>query len=251
MIIDIRADVKQVQEELKAIGRQAPFALALGITRTTQDAQRAMQARMPQVFQLRGTERLFRNAVKMTSATKTKPEGAVRIQGPETPKGPDARVARIILRHEDGGQKSSDAMYRLETGRMKALGFFLPAKGLRSPAGRVPQKLYPRAIGVASRMDASGASFFAKTQKGRKVKKGEAQRELSYFVSARGGVYERRVFGSGSAIRLLWWLRPQISLRPRLGFFDTVERVMDERYRPNLLRAIDEALRTARPGGGL
>lgn len=251
MNIDIRADVKQVQAELRAIGRQAPFAVALGVTRTTQDAQRAMQARMPQVFQLRGTERLFRSAVKMTSATKSKPEGAVRIQGPETPKGPDARVSRIILRHEDGGQQRSDAMYRLETGTLKSLGFFLPAKGLRSANAQVPRKLYPRNIGVSSRRDASGESAFATSRKGRKVTRGGTQRELSYFVSSRGGVYERRVFGTRSAVRLLWWLRPQISLRPRLGFFDTVERVMDERYRPNLLAAIDEALRTARAPGGV
>lgn len=250
MNIDIRADVKQLQEELRAIGRQAPFALALGLTNTTKDAQRAIQARMPQVFQLRGTERLFRSAVKMTSATKTRLEGAVRIQGPETPKGPDARVSRIILRHEDGGLQRSDAMYRLETGALKPLGFYLPAKGLRSGNAQVPRKLYPRNIGVSSRRDVSGDSVFSSTRKGRKVKRGQDRRELSYFVSARGGVYERRVFGSASAVRLLWWLRPQITLRPRLGFFDTVERVMDQRYRPNLLAAIDEALRTARPPGG-
>lgn len=250
MNIDIRADVKQVQEELRAIGRQAPFALALGITRTTQDAQRAMQARMPQVFQLRGSEALFRKAVQITTATKTKPEGNVRVEARVNNTRDIARISRIILRHEDGGAKRDDSMYRLESGKLKPLGFYLPAKGLRTASAQVPRKLYPRNIGIQIRIEASGSLFYANTRKGRKVKRGQEQRELSYFVTARGGVYERRVFGSGSAVRLVWWLRREVVLRPRLGFFDTVERVMDERYRPNLLAAIDEALRTARPGGG-
>ncbi len=251
MIIDIRADVKQVQEELKAIGRQAPFALALGITKTTKEAQLAMQNRMPKVFTLRGTERFFRQAVKATIATKARPEGNVRIEGPETVRGPDARVSRIILRHERGGTQISAATYRTVRTEGRALGFFLPAQGLRSASANTPRKLYPRNIGVAKRRDVDGSDFYAKNKRGRKLVRGQEAREISYFATLEG-VYERRVLGGmGTAVRLLWWFKKSIALKPRLGFFDTVERVMDERYRPNLLAAIDEALRTARPRGRL
>lgn len=246
MQLDIRADTRDVTALLKGLGRQAPFAAALGITRTTQDAQRAVQANMPRAFHLRGTERLFRNAVKITSATKTKLEGTVRIQGPETPKGPDARISRIILRHEDGGPQSSAAMYRVSaTGQMRALGFFLPAPGLRSANANTPRKYYPRNIGASTRKDVEGKSFFADSRKGRKVQRGQAQREFSYFVTPKG-IYERRVFGASSAIRPLWFFTTKITLTPRLHFFDTIERVADERLVPNTLAAIDVAIQTAR-----
>lgn len=243
----ITADTKSVQAELAAIGRQAPFAIALGITTTVKEAQLAMQAQMPRAFKLRGTEALFRKAVKVKTASKSRPEGDVRIEGPETVKGPDARISRMILRHEDGGSSQSDAMYRLTDGRMKAMGFFLPAKGLRSSASNPPRKLYPRNIGIASRATADGSRIFASSRKGRKVVRGQEQREFSYFVSSRGGVYERRVFGSGSAIRLLWWLRREVSHQPRLRFYEVVSEKIDERYRINLLNAIDQAMKSATP----
>lgn len=247
MQLDIRADTTAVKQLLKDLGKQGPFAAALGTTRTVQDAQRAVQARMPRAFTLRGTEALFRKAVKITTATKSRPEGNVRIEGPETPKGPDARVSRIILRHEEGGVKDSAAMYRVSaTGQMRPLGFFLPASGLRTANASVPKKYYPRNIGAATRKNVEGTSFFADSRKGKKVQRGQAQREFSYFVTPKG-IYERRVFGSGSAVRPLWFFNTQIRLTPRLQFFETVERVSDERFVPNIRAAIDEAIRTARP----
>lgn len=242
----ITADTRSVTQELAAIGRQAPFAVALAITRTVKEAQVAMQAQMPRAFHLRGTEALFRKAVKVQTASKSRLEGNVRIDGPETVKGQDARISRMILRHEEAGAAHSDAMYRLTDGRMKALGFHLPAKGLRSSAANPPRKLYPRNIGIASRATADGSRIFASSRKGRKVVRGQDQREFSYFVTSRGGVYERRVFGSGSAVRLIWWLRRDVAHQPRLRFFETVELKVDERYRPNLLDAIDEAMQTAK-----
>lgn len=247
MNLDIRADITEVKQLLKDLGQQGPFAAALGITRTVQDAQKAVQARMSRVFNLRGTEQLFRSAVKIRTASKASLEGNVRIEGPETPKGPDARVSRIILRHEAGGTQASAAMYRVSaSGQMRPLGFFLPAGGLRSANAGVPRKYYPRNIGAATRKNVEGESFFANSRKGRKVKRGQAQREFSYFVTPKG-IYERRVFGSSSAVRPLWFFRAQIRLAPRLQFFETVERVSDERFVPNVLRAIDEAIKTARP----
>ncbi|MBK8645290.1 MAG: hypothetical protein IPN16_01825 [Gemmatimonadetes bacterium] len=74
---------------------------------------------MPRIFQLRGSERLFRQAVKSKPATKRDLIANVRIEGPETAKGYDARVSRLILRHEKGGARTSDAVYRVH-GQLQA-----------------------------------------------------------------------------------------------------------------------------------
>jgi hypothetical protein len=236
--IRILLDDKVVRAALKEIGRQAPFALATGITKTIQEAQRAMKVQVKNTFTLRGTESLFTNTVKAKFATKTKPEGNIRIEGPETITGPSGRISNIVLRHEDGGSKTSSATYA--SGRKVFVGgFYLPAKGARPP-----RSLYPSNIGAQLRRDASGKSYLASSQKGRKRVRGQEGREKSYFATAKG-IYERRHFGSTSAVRLLWAFERKITLKPRLKFFATIDRVINERLNTNILHGIDEAIRTA------
>ncbi|HEX6925654.1 MAG TPA: hypothetical protein VF167_09490 [Longimicrobiaceae bacterium] len=244
-MFSITVDKDAVERALKDFPRQTPFALALGITNTLKDAQRAVQKQLDDVFTLRGTQRFFYRAVKLTLATKSNPNGNIRIEGPETITGPDARIAAAILRHEEGGAKTSRAVYRGSTRNIVG-GFFLPAKGLRTSSAGVPRALYPKNIGAQLRRDATGKKFLASNQKGRKRRRGQAGRERSYFVTARG-IYERRHFGATSAIRLIWAFEPRIRLRPRLGFYRTVQRVIDVHLQPNMTRAIDHAIKTAFP----
>ncbi|MBK6455364.1 MAG: hypothetical protein IPF87_04715 [Gemmatimonadetes bacterium] len=243
--IHIRTNAETVARHLsERAQRQIPFALALANTKTARAGQSAMQERMPRIFQLRGSERLFRQAVKSKPATKRDLIANVRIEGPETAKGYDARVSRLILRHEKGGARTSDAVYRVH-GQLQALGFFLPAKGLRTPAVNVPRRLYPSNIGAALRRNVDGSSYFANSRKGRKVKRGNAQREFSY-VALPSGIYERRRFGSFSALRPLWHFERTIQLRPRLGFFTTLEAVVRTQHAANVQEALTFAFRTAR-----
>ena len=246
--IDIRTNAVTVARNLGERARkQIPFALALANTKTARAGQRAMQARMPRVFNLRGSETLFRNAVKAKAATKRDLVANVRIEGPETAKGPNARISRMIMRHEKGGPRFSDAVYRVN-GTMRALGFYLPAKGLRTPATNVPRKLYPVNIGALLRRDVDGSSYFANSQKGRKRQRGKefTGRERSYFATVTG-IYERRHFGPNrSALRRIWAFEPRIVLKPRLGFFSTLEDVVRREHAGNLQDALRFALKTAR-----
>ncbi len=227
--------------------RQLPFATALALTKTARAAQRRMQNRMPQVFNLRRTEALFRNAVKSKPATKRDLVADVRIEGPQSGAiSADARVRRMILRHEEGGVHISAARYRTVRLENAALGFYLPARGLRTGNGGIPARLYPANIGAALRRDADASKlYYASNQKGRKVKRGGAQREFSYFATQLG-IFERRVFGSGTAVRLLWAFEKQIRLRPRLGFYQTVDDTMREVGAANMEAALAYAIRTAK-----
>lgn len=247
--IDIQTNAATVARNLgEAARKQVPFALALANTQTARAGQRAVQARMPRVFNLRGSEKLFRNAVKSKAATKKDLIANVRIEGPETViGGPDARVSRMILRHEFGGKHTSQSVYRVH-GELRPLGFFLPTRGQRSTAVNPARKYWPANLGLVLRRDVEGNEFFASSQKGRKRQRGEefVGRERSYFATPTG-IYERRHFGpKRSAIRLLWFFSRSVTIKPRLGFFTTLEDVVRRDHATNLSNALIFALKTAK-----
>lgn len=244
--INVTVDNKAVLDSLRELGRQGPFALAAGITMTVKQAQTSMQNRMPQAFHLRRTEQLFRQAVKATFATKAKPEGNVRIEGPQSGAiSTAARVAGMILRHEEGGTKTSSAFFRAGN-KLLPMGFYLPTKGLRTANQNPPRAIYPANIGATLRVDPSGKAYYAASQKGRKRQRGAAGREKSYFVTEKG-IFERRHLGSFSAVRLLWAFERSITLPPRLKFYETVGGTINAHLTRNLETSIAEAIRTAFP----
>lgn len=248
----IHIQVKGLKEVERALGdvhkKQLPFAISKGVNDTVRAAQRAMQVQMGRSFTLRGTEPMFQRAVRATFSDYRKKGsvGSVFIEGPASGAiSTAARVARMILRHETGGSHTSSATYRTVRTDGRALGFFLPAKGLRTPSHNAPRRLYPANIGVQKRRDADGSTFYATNQKGRKLKRGAPARELSYFATVKG-IFERRHFGSGSAVRLLWWFKRSITLKPRLRFYETVQGKIDATLSDNVSAAIAHAIKTAK-----
>lgn len=252
----ITTNAAELTSSLRAVHRQLPFATALALTAIARSAQKAMQDRMPVVFKLRGTEALFRRAVKMKAATKRDLVANVRIEGPETAKGYDGRISRMILRHETGGRRTAQTLYRVH-GAMQALGFYLPTGDLQSDSRHRPKALYPVNLGITVRREASGREYFASSRKGKKLKRGRAnlQRERSYFATPTG-IYERvntvagltRSSGRGGMrrLRLLWFFSRSIRLRPRLGFHTTMQRVWDREAGRHLSEGWARALATAR-----
>jgi len=246
MQIKITNNARELMQTLAGIERrQLPFATVLALDAVAYQAQKAMQDRLPRIFALRGTEQLFRRAIKVRGATKRTLKAEVYIAGPLSGAVSTAsRISRLIMRHEQGGVATTAQVYRT-SGGLLPLGFYLPVAGLRTRERGIPRKYYPANIGVTSRLDASGASFYANSRKGKKIKRGLAKREFSYFATPRG-IYERQNSVDGSELRLLWFFARRIRLQPRLGFFATVETTYRQRYAAEFQRAMAFAIKTAK-----
>lgn len=240
-------DNEAVSAALLSAGRQAPFAASLGINRTLYAAQKEQRARLPERFTFRSgsSASLFSRAVSVESTTKQKLKGAVEMK---TPGGGAVgwrsgdRLSAMFYRHEVGGSSTSTAQYRAGN-QLVSEGFFIPAEGRRGPAQPVPRSMYPKAIGVALRRQVEGGEGFASTVK-RKSKRRSHTR--SYFVIPGLGIFEREHHGEHTEVDSVWFFHHRVTVKPRLRFIETVQRVVVEQLQSHVLQAVERAIATAR-----
>jgi hypothetical protein len=169
----------------------------------------------------------------------------LKVGGPGFGQSRTQKLGQILARHEEANARTKATnggladLVRISGGRLLEGGYFVPANGLRTSTTNPPRSLYPRAIGVQMRADASGRMFFAKgTKKGSK-RTGTGR---SYFATEQG-IFERRHTGFGQAdVRAIWWFRRTIRTPARLGLWDTAERVFQVRAVALGMQAIEETL---------
>jgi hypothetical protein len=233
-------DDPQIKAELAAIGRQAPFALSLGINNTALAAQRAARSEISRSFALRGTGTFFDRGVVLERGTKRNPIASLTI-GVEGgwPGTATKRSSAILARHEEGGSRESTAVVRAGSSLVPA-GFFLPGPGLRTRSTNPPRSLYPSAIGATLRRQVSGAQGYAKDVKGRGAKR------AAYYVIPRVGIFERKSGGLGTRSRPIWFFARRVATAPRTGFRALAADIIDDRWSIEIRAAIAQAVATAR-----
>lgn len=154
-----------------------------------------------------------------------------------------ARRRGILSKFEAGGTKSTtNPNYPVA----------IPTDALRpSPHDLVARSLYPRNLvgQFNSRGEFQGLGRNANTKTRLKKLKGSGEIAVyrkqvgRYFVLGQlgektFGVYER--FGPGKGdIRKLWQLRQSIPIPATLHYQDTIQRVVDERFAPELMAAME------------
>lgn len=210
-----------------------PDAVARGLNRTAEEAQTRHQASLFGAFRFRTAQsaEAFRRAIKLhprERATRYKLTAMLRVEGSGGPSS-EARLRRMIYRHEDGGTSEGN--------------FFLPARGLRTSTTNPPRSLYPKNLGIEPRRRIEGGFTRAQQQgkQGAYVVPGVGifQRLTSDRVSTRRRTADGRSFlatgrNSTRGTRPLWWFKQRITLRPRLRFHETVERVTRDRLSTNV-----------------
>lgn len=199
-----------VRAELANIGRQAPFAMSLGLNAIANEAQQAIQGSLQGRFTLRRAlfvQRTVYRDKRLDFATKTHLQAAVRIN-PERD---------FLAQHEEGGRKAP------VSGRNLAI----PLPAVQPVATAViPRKLRPSAMRMDSqvrKVTTPAGTFLVRNRPGR----------------GRGGT-------TGWRTEFLYRLKPQVPLRPRLQFIATAERVINASWDRHLMAGIERALRTAR-----
>jgi len=187
---------------------QLPFAQALALTRTAQEAQRAEKAEIPSRFEVRNT--YLERGVRIQAATKRRPQSAVfwRAPGGASRRG----FADTLARQETGGLK-----------RPRKRMIAIPRQVKRGKSGRITKRNQPAAVLDRKR------TFVAPLGHGGDL-----------------GIYER-VGKRRRPIRLLYHLTPRtLRVEERWRFVETAEATARKVYPKEFGKAFAKALATRR-----
>lgn len=239
--------VAEVQKALAGIGKtQSKKAVRLWANWCGLEMQGEMRRQIPQRFNFRGTAEGFKQAIVFSRAqTKGDRElsAHLTVGGPGTfSKSRTQKLGMILARHESGETRveTNQTFYNGRGQAMTGLGFFLPAKGLRTATQNPPRQMYPVNIGAALRLTPESTPILAKgTKKGSKAK----GTGVSFFAT-RQGIFRRKHtrFGGRVEVEAIWWFRRTIRTPARLKLWETAEKVFAARSVALGMQAIEETL---------
>lgn len=215
------ADV--VNSLLASLPANARYGAAVGMNRTLDEAQAAIQGGLPGKFTLR-RQTFVRNTIyrkpREDWATKDRLEARVRVN----------EDRNVLEKFEEGGDK------RPRSG--KALG--IPVLGGARPTkgAVVPEKFKLKALFFSQQGLLSQARSIAGTKK-RTGRKALLRASGKKYVSMNGKVFEIVGTKATPRLKLLWVFKPSVRIAPKLRFVETGKRVIDRRGLSNILGAIE------------
>lgn len=248
MKIDLQVrGTEQVRWALDMMGeRDAKEAVRMWTNWVGLEAQGEMRRVLPSRFSFRGTSEGFQKAIvfqqSRTRGTRDI-QAELKVGGPGFGQSRTQNLGVILARHEDANTRTRTSaggladLVRVNGGRLIEGGFFMPANGMRTASANPPRSLYPRAIGVQMRADASNRMFFAKGTKG----KGRAK--VSYFATEQGVFRRAATRAAGQReVQAIWWFRRTVRTPARLGLWVTAQEVFNRRAVDLGLQAVQETL---------
>lgn len=199
-----------VQQTLRAIGRQAPFAVSTALNNIANEVQRGVQDSLGSRFTLRRSDFIKKTIYRgkgVDFATKSKLQATVRVNPQRD----------VLVQHEEG---------QLKTPR-SGLHVAVPLEAVRPvPSAVVPKRLRPsglRGHPQVRKITTPAGTFLVRNRPGK----------------GKGGL-------NGWRTEFLYELKRAVPLRPRLRFHATAQGVIEASWQRHLLQGIEKALRTAR-----
>lgn len=224
MKINMQSNLGAVAERVRELGNRLPYVTATALTRSAKDGQQALKAEMPRVFD-RPT-RFAINGTFLKAATATTQEARVWVKDSPWNGTP---ADRFLLPQIYGGTRRQKVMEQMlqRAGLMPSGWFAVPAAGAQLDSygnvrrGQITQMLsqlqVQRMAGYESRRSNSAAS-----------KRTVARQGVTYFAlpaatsGLKPGIYLKRKFGHGTAIRPVFLFVQRAQYRPRLRFHEVV-----------------------------
>lgn len=247
MNISVKTDIDKLLPKLAAVGsRQAPFVVAVALTKTGQKAQAEVKKAMPTVFD-RPTPYTL-NSTYLRPATKARLEALVKIKD-EAFKGiPPNKYLHAQAFGGTRNLKRSERSLQIK-GYLKGGEQIVPGRGATLDGyGNIRQGTMSKILSaVKASSDPMQNATMASRKRGR-----TKRRKSEYFVGAPGGgrlpmgVYERTGFAFGSAIKPILIFTKPGRYSKRLPFHDIVTKVTRDEFEAQLYLAIERALATAR-----
>lgn len=251
MQAEFTVDATEALSFLERFGKQGRYAQAVAINRTVEEAMAEGRAMILRTM----TVRAPRFILPPIQLPRTARADAKR----------DRLYAAIQLGYDDGGRQSIGArrsfmLSKFETGGRKVMRdsnypVAIPTKELRSSASvLVPRKLYPRNIlGSFDQFgQLAGLGRQARTKLGRKRKDGtRSTKQVGRYFMLGGptskfwGAYER-TGPKSTDVKRLWTFKTSVPVPKRLDYYATAQRIVNDRFWPNLEGALELALRTAK-----
>lgn len=203
-----RVEIAGAEAKLRAVGRQAPFVMAMALTNIARDAKAAVERRIGQAFD-RPTP-FTQNAVAIVPATKTKLMAQVLVKDIQ---------ARYLGIQETGGVRTPQP----------GMPVILPVNIAINPFGNVPR-------GRIGKERDKGDTFVSKQDT-------PATRHLPPGIYRRFRKPKRK---AGRPPRLLVAFKKRASYRPLFHFVDTVFEAVARSKFERLSEAVARALRSIR-----
>jgi hypothetical protein len=237
MRLNMKSNLGLVQGRLNQLATQVPFAVAVALTKTAKDVQSSVKQEMKDVFDRPVAYTL--NSVFVKAATKQSLEARVWLK--DNPFGKGTPADRYLAPQIFGGSREQKGMEKaLQAAGLMADGdYAVPAAGAQLDAnGNVrrsqivqilSQLKVQRKAGFESRASGSAAS-----------KRAVARQGVTYFAlptAIRGlkpGIYLKRKFAHGTAIRPVFIFVPKVQYKIRLRFFAVGEQTYSQRFSKHL-----------------
>lgn len=249
MRISIQSNFANVAARITELGRQGPYVAAVALTRSIKDGQAAFKEEMqnsldrPTAYALNGTF--------IKTATKTRIEARLWVKDNVASKGTPAD--RFLLPNVFGGGRGQKGMERMlqRSGLMPAGWYAVPAAGAQLDGngnvkrGQITQILSQLKVqrGAGHESRASGS-----TRSNRTI----ARQGVTYFALPGGnrglapGIYLKRRFGHGTAIRPVFLFVEQAQYKTRLRFFEVAGDTVNARFPEHFATEMARAIATAR-----
>lgn len=242
--LEIRVEEKPAREYLQVVKNQVPFALALALNRTAEEAIHRQQEEMPDRFTIR-TPWVAKQFFLNQRADKAKPEAVLAV----------GKDAGFLLRFQKGGRVTM-APDRFGVTRP----FAVPTKMLRPSRDQViDPKLYPINLGFIQRRHLGNDGKMTTVFAGSLPKSRRKVVRAHYFMMRpRGqsmdepgaGIWIRIGTGKGQRrgsdrIRRMWKFRSSVPIPATLLFVETTNEVIAERFEINFDGMMAHAIRTA------
>ena len=233
MRMNIKTTFPAIADRISELGRQGAFVAAVSLTRTAKDVQAAIKDEMRTAFDRPTAYAL--NGTFLKAAMKTSLEARVWVK--DNPFGKGTPADRFLLPQIIGGGRGHKGAERLlqSNGLMPEGWYLVPAAGAQLDAngnirrGQIRQILSQLKVqrGAGSESRATGSQRSNRTI---------ARQGVTYFALPNGnlglppGVYMKRRFAHGSAIRPVFIFVSKVEYRARLRFHEVGEATAQARF---------------------
>lgn len=249
MRMNIKTNFPDVARRIEELGKQGTFAAAVALTRSAKDAQAAIKEEMRAVFDRPTAYAL--NGTLVKSATKSNLEARVWVK--DDPWGKGTPADRFLGPQIHGGSRSQKGAERMlqRAGLLPAGWYAVPAVGAQLDAnGNVKRS---QVVQILSQLKLQrGAGFESRATGSARSARTIARQGVTYFAlpkATRGlepGIYLKRRFAQGTAIRPVFIFVAAVRYQPRLKFFDVGQTAAEASFFGHFHTEIGKAIASAR-----
>ncbi|WP_091876863.1 hypothetical protein [Massilia yuzhufengensis] len=231
--MNIKTTFPAMADRISGLGRQGPFVAAVSLTRTAKDVQAAIKDEMRTAFDRPTAYAL--NGTFLKAATKTSLEARVWVK--DNPFGKGTPADRFLLPQILGGGRGHKGAERLlqANGLMPAGWFLVPGEGAQLDGnGNIRRSQITQ---ILSQLKVQrGAGHESRATGSQRSNRTIARQGVTYFALPNGnrglppGVYLKRRFAHGSAIRPVFVFVSKVEYQARLKFHEVGEATVQARF---------------------